>query len=391
MKLHTGTTSWSIKGSASFPPVGASLSFGQNGSFASANNNAFALSSGQSISTAWPFDFDYGQVVNECNSCGVCAPGVFCACPPLSKCTGEVGQTCRCPTGAEKAQESCTNCSHDFANLGDGQLPYYAPNGGAAGGHFYPDTTYNWMHFGKPGNKAINGEAFAQKPSDGPTTQLEAGFGFDLGPVSLNITADVYFRDSFAIVTGEEWDNEFRDHNANVRTLLDAQSSAKVSAHLIFDLPLPFISHPIIDAHFDILPEQATGENQSQLSKVLYNYANGNPISAFTSSRGNESIPECTSVPSSSPPIQPSNPGTFLQNASNNALDQIHPCHGVVCDPDGASGQKCEWIGRAKKFVCTHQTFQCQPCTSSIQMCDAQGRVIPSIPTYSHHGTCIAQ
>jgi hypothetical protein len=378
MDLKTSAVSWHVGGGGQLGPFALKLRFGQNGSFDSVNNNGVVFrpaNQANAPSNHYPFNFDYARVHADCNACqAACQPGRFCVCP--SNCSGSVGFTCACPSTEQVQFEACTNCSRDFGNLADGQLPYYGDTGGAAGPYFYSDTSYDWFHFGTPGTALVGGEPFASAPDKAPTTSFSASLGYSLEILTLEIAADLSFRDAFAVTQGSEFSNEFRDHYGNVATLLDAQSEASVSAHVIIDFPLPFVDHPIADFRFDILKPSSTdlARGTAKGPYVAYDYTQGNPIKAFDVGGRAASIDACLAVPpQTSPPVPTGNPADFANAVSQAAIGQLHPCHVDIC-PNGVH-QKCEWNAATKKLDCAAAAGPCTACTSSAAMCDAQGNV----------------
>jgi hypothetical protein len=380
MDLQTSTTQWHMGGSGVLGPFTLSLSFGQNGYFKSLENNGFAFTSknnhgGSDPGNAWNPQFSYDSWPASCNSCRA-SGAAFCDCPSQS----DIAQ-----------HNKFVNWSDDqYRNLGDKTLPYFGAIGGVSGKSRYVDTSNNWtqLGFANGGSQASDPTHSANNNGD-RSTYLDFSFGLDYSIISLDLELGVGFRSGMELTQGSYFANEFKDHYATVGVGLDAESRAKLDAHLVLRNPFPFGPDVLLDETFDIF-NAANTPPTTQAARLEYDYANGFPFSTYnTAATGNRTDAQaahdaCLAVPPAQrAPEQPGNPQSFLQGVTNAAQSNLFPCHVKICTIGGANDgelETCEWDRTQKKLVCTQTTQPCDCRANSADLCDAAGNVYTADP-----------
>lgn len=283
-------------------------------------------------------------------------------------------------------------------NLADGRLPYLGVFGGASGFsanyiNFQP--FINWFHLGRPGNDVssqvfdqpaanINTDNFASLASNATTWgrfNVDVGYSAGAASVDLKTTTILAVRDGFAIrqknfLPGSDLGSTPPQH-VLVKTSVDAESAVDVDAQVRITLPivgpldfnLPNIiksdrpSATVAGAVIDYPATPTTG---------LRTYT----VQGVAKPQPDQARLQCqltpTPVTRSATPI--SNPGEFLRNAARNSVDAIHPCNVRYC----SSGRNyvCTWNAATKKLDCP-STAGCNTCSNFMQLCSANGAVIP--------------
>jgi hypothetical protein len=377
MDLQTSTMAWNIAASGIIGLFTVSIDFGQDGFFKSLQNNAIAFKSLDNHGQSDPANAASPQFLWD---------NVYASCDP---CRMSGSFFCTCPSNADISQHNAHLGWTDdtYRNLGDQQLPYTGATGGVSGKYVYSDTSLNWSQLGYTKGGTIAGDP---DNSGARSTHFNLGIKLDYSIISLGLTLGVGFRSGMELVQGSYYANEFRDHWATVKTSLEAQSSANLTARLVIANPFkPFGPDNLVDESFDIFNEH-TENHPTEAANIEYDYAQGFPFHYYkTAATGGQpvSAPEahdaCLAVPVQNNPLTPpASPEDFVHQVNDAAKYQIFPCHVKMCSIDGPGTQyrghlrTCEWNRGTQHLDCVDTGQVCTTCSdSSADLCDAQGHV----------------
>jgi hypothetical protein len=389
MDLQSAATTWRLGGSGTVGLFTLSLSFGQNGYFSSMNNDAFALSPRDGNNHADDL-LSWTHWQSSCNSC-IAAGSAFCDCPG----SGDIAQHNQF-AGWSDAQ---------FRNLGDGTLPYWGPAGGVSGNYVYRDASKNWTMFGRSSGSGISaGQADAEPSFDvlhNPSTDFHFTFALDYEIIALSLALGVDFKSGMDLTQSSHFENEFKNHYADVATTLDAQSGATLDARLVIRNPFPFGPDYLVDETFHVLnPTTHNANGHVTAASISYDFTDGFPYHAYsgaavgTAPNAQAAHDACVAVaPRNNPPTTPGSPEALAQQAAAAAADAMWPCHVRICKPTGStfSGtlQTCEWNHATKKLDCVQTTQPCGVCQAAkADLCLADGSVMPAPNQGTTRGVC---
>jgi len=389
MDLQSAATTWRLGGSGTIGLFNLTLNFGQSGYFGAMNNDAFSATP-QTPDNHYDDQLSWSHWVSTCSSCRA-AGSLFCDCPTASD------------TAAHNQFASWSDAQ--WRNLGDGTLPYWGASGGVAGNFVYRDSSKNWTMLGRSSGSGIGAGQPDGEPSwdvlKNPSTSLDFTFALDYEIISLSLRLGVDFKSGMDLTQSSHYENEFKDHYADVATSLDAQSGATLDVRLVIRNPFPFGPDYLVDETFNVLrPTTNNANGHVTAASIAYDFTNGFPYSTYsTAATGRQANAQaahdaCVAVPArNNPPTTPGSPEALAQAAANAAQGQMWPCHVKMCNPTGntlgGTLQTCEWNKTTKKLDCVQTTQPCGVCTAgSADLCLADGTVIPATSHGTSRGPC---
>jgi hypothetical protein len=392
MDLQSSTTTWHLGGHGSIGLFTLGLEFGQNGYFASMNNNAIALSP-QDGNNRFDPELSWDHWQQGCNACKA-SGALFCDCPG----SGDVAQ--------HNAYANWTDAQ--FRNLSDGTLPYWGTSGGVSGNFVYRNSTKNWMQLGfANGGSGIQNDGNDADPThnaaNNPSTHLGFTFALDYDIIDLSLALNVNFRSGMELTQADHFTNEFKNHYADVGTRLDAESSIGLTGRLTIANPFPFGPDYLVDETLTILdPTHVKKEDDKLVTTISYDYTQGFPFSTYVTPAGDQSAnaqaahDACVAVPAvNNPPVAPGNPDTLLSQAASAAQQNMWPCHVKLCKAGGdgyrvGTLETCEWNKSTHKLDCVQTTQTCNVCSDSrADVCFADGSFVSPAQGGTQRGYCM--